>query len=58
VARPLLMRMYVLEMLVSDSAILIFAAVGLVATTASILVDARHERERAAAAREHVTVEA
>ena len=51
------MRMYVLEMLVSDSAILIFAAVGLVATTASILVDARHERERAAA-REHVTVEA
>ena len=52
------MRMYVLDMFVSDSAILIFAAVGLVATTASILIDARAERERADAARERVPVKA
>jgi hypothetical protein len=51
--------MYVLEMLISDSAILLLAAVGLVATTASIFMDARHERERATtAAQERVTVKA
>jgi hypothetical protein len=50
--------MYVLDMLISDSAIVIFAAVGLVATTASIFMDARHERERATAAQERVTVKA
>ncbi len=52
------MRTYVLDMFVSDGAILVFAAVGLVSTTVSILIDARAERERLAAARERVAVEA
>lgn len=45
------MRMYVLDILLSDSAIVLFAAIGLVTTTVSIVLDARAERERVAAER-------
>jgi len=48
--------MYVLDMLLSDSAILVFAAIGLVTTTVSIVLDARAERERVTGERVPVKV--